>query len=209
MMPEIAAKTLVQKLDGKVDLVSLITSFSDKFLVDNFLEELRCCSILNRAYRKTATTITIHPTTDVEPVPTFELFQCFFFLYAGPVATMRLPTGCYFTGSLCCAAASYPVGLMPDIPSAEELPSISEIWEGFKRMDDYDGFVAAMNDFYGQDLTMPTLGRIKEQSWLREDDGLGPLARSDVEQCRIHRLNPSQHCSIKQAGVRALSQFGE
>ena len=31
-----------------------------------------------------------------------------------------------------------------------------------------------------QDLAGPKLGPIQEQSWLREEDGEGPLARSDV-----------------------------
>ena len=181
MVPQIAAETLGKRLDGKEDIVSLIASFFDKFLIANFLEELRCCSIRDRTYRTTAKVSAVHPTADVQPVPTFDLFQCFFYLFAGPVATLQLPPGCYFTGSLCCAAASYPIGLMPGTNSAEELAMITEIWEGYRRMDDYDGFAAAMNDLYGQDLTSPKLGPIQEQSWLREADGLGPLARSDVD----------------------------
>ena len=181
MMPEIAARTLASKVGGKSNLVKLITSFFDRYLVANFLDALQDCSIRDRTYRTTAKVSAVHPTTDVQPVPTFDLFQCFFYLYAGPVATLQLPPGCYFTGSLCCAAASYPMGLMPGTNSAEELAMITEIWEGYRRMDDYDGFAAAMNDFYGQDLTSPKLGPIQEQSWLREADGLGPLARSDVD----------------------------
>ena len=140
MMPEIAARTLASKVGGKSNLVKLITSFFDRYLVANFLDALQDCSIRDRTYRTTAKVSAVHPTTDVQPVPTFDLFQCFFYLYAGPVATLQLPPGCYFTGSLCCAAASYPIGLMPGTNSAEELAMITEIWEGYRRMDDYDGF---------------------------------------------------------------------
>ena len=102
------------------------------------------------------------------------IFQCLFYLFAGPVGKVELPHGCYFTGSLCCAAAT--------IPSKHwrRIPEIEAVWK-VDHGDDYDNFVREMNQIFGQDLSDVHLGHIQEQSWLLEEDGLGPLARSDVD----------------------------
>jgi len=177
MMPAVIAKYLSDKLYGKNSIVAYITTFMDTFLIPNFVEELKHCSIsTDRAVTRQTSIIAVHPTSTVIPVHSMELFRCFFYLYAGPVARVHLPEGCFFTGSLCCAAACIPG------EHVAKLIDIEQLWDAFCHMDDYDGFVLAMNSLFGQDLSYyPKFGRIKEQSWLREEDGEGPLARSDVD----------------------------
>ena len=208
MVPEIVGKTLSTKLGGKANIVSLITSYFDKFLIKDFIVELQQCAIKKPTYLHTPSSIAVHPTADVHPVTSMALFQCFFYLYAGPVAKLQLPADCYFTGSLCSAAASYPSNL-PGNGFNDDLTLIRELWDGFSHMGDYDGFVLAMNDFYAQSLSCSKLGPVQEQSWLREEDGEGPLARSDVDIVVTAQSDNEARAKIQTIVQRVLALVGD
>ena len=86
MMPAVIAKYLSDKLYGKNSIVAYITTFMDTFLIPNFVEELKHCSIpTDRAVTRQTSIIAVHPTSTVIPITT---------MYA-PVPTMYLRRGLF------------------------------------------------------------------------------------------------------------------
>ena len=197
MMPYMAAKHLGDKFK-KCGLVGRIAAFVDQFLIHDFIQEVNRCSIGSLVYKRNSSLI--RPTIAVRPVPSIDMFQCLFFLLAGPVAKVELPRGCYFTGSLCCAAASFPVQHWHHIP---------QMVAAWNQAGDYDNFVREINEIFGEDLSDVHLGHIQEQSWFLEEDGLGPLARSDVDIIVTAKNDQEATTKIREIIGKTLSLVGE